>query len=886
MEQIPSSPQERLRRYAREDVETLYRELRVTPAGLSREQIPRIREKYGENRIGYRTEEGPGARLRRAFITPFSVILLVLAAVSFVTDVWLDSNFSRNGTTVALILLMLVAGGAVRLLQERRAGSAADRLIGERAITVSVRRGGQVLRIPAEELVVGDVVLLSTGDRVPADLRLTGVHGLFVSQSLLTGESTVLEKTVYPLPPGGSAALSACSNLAFTGSSVLSGSGEGVVLAVGPHTVYGSYLRELQETRRSFDQGANSIAWVLIRFMATLVPVVFVISALTRGDWGTSFLFALSVAVGLTPEMLPVVINACLARGSAAMGRKQTIVKNINAMQSFGSMDVLCVDKTGTLTGDEIHLEYYLDILGEESGTVLDCAYLNSLCHGGPSNHLDRAILACSGMPGREAHFQALGQRVRKWDELPFDYTRKCASVLLSDGEGEPFMITKGAVEQVYARCRRVFHRGETVEIDPADAGGVHTVVDEMLEDGMKVLAVAGRRLPGKQKLCPEDERELTLLGYLVFFDAPKRSAAQALGRLRELHVRVKVLTGDHRSVAGSVCRRLGIPAEQILTGEALMALTEDARITAVEQTDVFAELTPGQKSELIRLLRENGHTVGFLGDGMNDLAAMTSADVGISVDTAAPAAKEAADVILLKKDLNVLEQGILEGRRAFANMSKYIHITASSNFGNIFSIVLASAFLPFLPMTSIQLLLLNLLYDLLCMTLPWDRVDGEDCGRPSIWSGHTLGRFMRFFGPVSSLFDLLTFAFLYWVLCPSLLGGGYAALSGAMQEQYAMLFHTGWFLESMWTQVLILHMLRTRHIPFVQSRASGVVWLVTSGGLLALTAVVYTPAAAWLGLTPLPGVYFLFLAGMVLCYMLLVTLAKRYYLRRYHTLW
>lgn len=886
MDRIHRSPHQRFKQAACKDLADLYRELKLPQAGLNDKQVEHMRRQYGSNRVEYSLQvQSALQRVKRAFVNPFSVVLFVLALVSLVTDVWLNSNSGKDGASVVIILTMLLVSGTVRLIQEFKAGRAADALIAQLETTASVFRQGTWRSIPTEELVVGDRVRLTRGVRVPADVRLVQARDLLVSQALLTGESQVLQKQVRPLPEDTPLSLNTLSNLAFMGSSVVSGEGEGVVLAVGESTVYGGHLSQLHRSKHSFDAGANSIAWVLIRFMVALVPLVFVVSGVTQGDWLTSFLFSLSVAVGLTPELLPMVMSACLAKGSSAMGKKQTIVKHINAMQSFGSMDVLCVDKTGTLTGDEVILEYYLDILGEESGEVLDCAYLNSLYHTDAANHLDRAILRSANMPGHQAHFSRLGQATEKLDELPFDYGRKCVSVLVSAQGGENYILTKGQVDRVFARCGYVQHRGQVVPIDAGDAEGVHAVVDEMTEDGMKVLAVAYKSAPGQTTLQREDETGLILLGYVVFFDAPKRSAASALEKLRQLHVQVKVLTGDQKSVTGSICRRLGIQTRQMMTGEAWEALSEDEQLLAVEQTEVFSELTPGQKAKIIRILRENGHTVGFLGDGMNDLAAMAAADVGISVDTAAQAAKEWADVILLKKDLNVLEQGILEGRKAFANMSKYIRITASSNFGNIFSIVLASAFLPFLPMTALQLLLLNLLYDILCMTLPWDRVDPEVYERPSEWSGKTLGRFMRFFGPLSSLFDLVTFGFLYFFLCPTLLGGPFQTLSPSLQGQFTLLFHTGWFLESMWTQVLILHLLRTPHLSLGKSRASGVVWLVTSAGLLALTAVVYTPAARLLGLTPLPLWYVGFLAATALAYLLLVTAAKRWYVRRYRTL-
>lgn len=666
MDKTYISPHERLKKYALEDISSVYEVFHLSQDGLNEAQIFQMRNKYGSNQIGYAVKNSFLHHLKRAFINPFSIILFVLAAVSFITDVCLQSNYGRNGTTVIIILSMLLLSGTVRLLQELKAGHAAELLTEKIQTTVTVRREGHIMEVPSEELVVGDIVRLSAGDRVPADIRLSRTNDLFVSQSLLTGESTILEKNAERLNPMTHTSLNSFSNLAFMGTIVISGSGEGIVLAAGINTVYGSYLYELQQTKRGFEQGVNSIAWVLIRFMAALIPFVFVISGITKGDWLTSFLFSLSVAVGLTPELLPMVVNACLAKGSTAMGKKQTIVKNINAMQSFGSMDILCVDKTGTLTGDEVLLEYYLDILGDERQDVLDCAYLNSFYHTGVTNHLDRAVLKYSSMPGKEEYFRSLPEKAEKLDELPFDYDRKCVSILLSVQDKGNYIITKGDVDSVYSRCRYVCHHDQVIEVDPSDSGGVHAVVDEMLEDGMKVLAVACKPAPGQSLLYPEDERDLILLGYVVFFDAPKSSAASALDKLRQLHVHVKVLTGDQKSVAVSICRRLGIPTDLSLTGEEIESLTEDELITSVEQASIFAELTPSQKSQIIQVLRENGHSVGFLGDGMNDLSAMTAADVGISVDTAAEAAKESADVILLKKDLNVLEQGIMEGRKAF----------------------------------------------------------------------------------------------------------------------------------------------------------------------------------------------------------------------------
>lgn len=873
----------RIVEYACAGPQALRRDFQITNEGYDPWQVEDSRRRWGANVMAGRRADTVLYRLRRAFVTPFSMILLALAGISFVTDVLLASNFSRNLTTVFIVLGMLLVSGAVRFGQELRARRVADHLTGMIATRVRVLRDGRWQELPSTELVVGDRVRLAAGDRVPADLRLIEARDLFVSQSVITGESGVQEKQAGTLRKSEVKNVTDCANIALMGSTVTGGFGEGIVLAVGENTVYGGFSGVGAGRKDGFDRGANSIARVLIRFMAVLIPVVFAAGGLTKGNWLSAFLFALSVAVGLTPELLPMVVNACLARGCAVMGKKQTVVKNINAMQGFGSMDLLCVDKTGTLTGDVVALEYYMDVLGNESARVLELAYLNSLYHTGVQNHLDEAILRCRQMPGQKERFEGLARRHPQLDELPFDYEQRLAGVLV--GGEENLLIVKGSLDEVCRRCSHVEYKGQRLPMGPDAAASVHAVADEMLEDGMKVLAVACKPMKGRTAR-PEDMQELTLLGYLAFFDAPKKTAAAAVARLRELHVGVRVLTGDQKSVAVSVCRRLGIDTDRVLTGPELEALSENDAPTRIERTTVFAELSPRQKARVVAVLRANGHTVGFLGDGMNDLPAILESDVGISVDTAAQAVKEGADVILLKKDLNVLGEGIWEGRRAFCNLSKYIRITASSNFGNIVSIVIASVLLPFFPMTAVQLLLLNLLYDLLCLALPWDHVDPEACARPLEWSGRTLGRFMRFFGPLSSIFDLLTFAWLFFVLCPAVCGGGFFQLAEEAQRlRFIALFQTGWFLESMWTQVLILHLLRTAKAPLLQSRPSRPVMLVTGLGIVLFTGLTFTPLGRLIGLTALPPVYFAFLAAMVALYLLLVSLAKGRYVKKYREL-
>lgn len=870
--------------YAQQEKEVLYCDLNIKDTGYTERQAEKSREKYGSNLISGRASDTIFYRLRRAFINPFTTVLLALAVVSFITDMLQVESFSRNVTASPIIFCMLVVSGMIRFIQEMKSKKVADHLVSLLHSTVTVLREGKWTELSSSELTVGDQVRIFAGDRIPADIRLTKTADLFLSQSVITGESAVLEKTSGKISIQDSCTYSDYKNIAWMGSAVMGGSGEGIVLAVGPDTVYGGFSGMISQRKNKFDQGAASIARVLLRFMGVLIPIVFVACGLTKGNWAAAFLFALSVAVGLTPEMLPMVINACLAKGSASMGKKQTVVKNINAMQGFGSMDVLCVDKTGTLTGDVILLEYYMDILGNESERVLELSYLNSLYHTGVRNHLDTAVLKYREMPGLGEQLGRAAEQKAKLDEIPFDYERKIASILVG-GEENNLLIVKGSIEEVCSRCRYVEYKGEKREKKPENSSDVHAVVDEILEDGMKVLAVAYKPVK-KNNLTKEDETDLILIGYLAFFDAPKKTAADAIGKLKALQVGIRVLTGDQKSVAASVCHRLGIDTSQILTGAELDAMSEEKQIMQIENTMVFAELSPKQKAEIVETLQANGHTVGYLGDGMNDLPAMVESDVGISVDTAAEAVKEGADVILLKKDLNVLEEGILEGRKAFSNMTKYIRITASSNFGNIFSIVIASVVLPFLPITSVQLLLLNLLYDTLCLVLPWDHVDQDACSRPLEWSGRTLGRFVKFFGPVSSFFDVITFLFLYFIFCPALCGGEFAQLTEtAAQTQFIMLFQTGWFLESMWTQVLILHLLRTRRIPMLQSRPSGPVMFVTTVGILFFTVLTFTPLGKIIGMMAMPVSYFGFLVGVVILYLFVVTVAKGIYVRKYKEL-
>ncbi len=869
---------DRVLKYSKSSLKDIASDFKINSNGYDDETVSDNRSKYGANTYVSKKQDSFLHCLRRAFINPFSSILFFIGAISLVTELIADNALHKNFTTIAIIYSMLLISGVVRLIQELRAKRITDNLVKLVNTTVNVLRNGQWQELDSSELVVGDQVKLIAGDRVPSDMRIFESTDLFVSQSVITGESEIVEKNADVIIDNPDN-ISEYSNTLFSGTTITGGKCNGVVIATGKDTVYGGLNLSETDRKHGFDVGANSIARVLIKFMLIMVPVVFVTSGFMNNNWLSAFTFALSVAVGLTPELLPMVVNACLAKGSYSMGKKQTIVKNINAMQSFGSMDVLCVDKTGTLTGDEVLLEYYMDVLGNESQKTLDYAYLSSFYTTGVVNHLDVAISKVVTMPNKTDYYSDLVKRFPKIDEHPFDYSRKYGSVLLKDG-ADNLIVIKGSIDEVISNCKYIEHSGKVIEIEEDSQKSVHFIVDEMLEDGMKVIAVAYKKV-SNNLLEANLENEFILLGFLAFFDSPKESSISAIKKMQELNLTTKVLTGDNLLVAKSICKRIGINIDRCITGKELDLITDNELPVLVEKVDVFAELTPKQKALIVDTLESNGHTVGFLGDGMNDLPAIIQADVGISVENATDAVKESADVILLKKDLNILEEGVLEGRKAFANMSKYIKITASSNFGNICAIVIASILLPFFPMTSVQLLLLNLLYDILCLVLPWDNVDSDMIKHPLEWSGKKLGGFMTFFGPISSVFDLITFAVMYFIFCPSVCGGAFNTLDLVSQVKFISIFQTGWFLESMWTQILILQLLRTKKLPFIQSKPGKMVVLVTIAGIVLFTMLPISPLGVILGLSVLPVSFYFFLVVNVIMYLLMVTFAKFIYVKK-----
>lgn len=849
--------------------------------GLTPEQVERSREEHGSNVLTYGKRESVAKRLFSAFINPFTVILLALAVISAVTDIALASPGEKNYATVLIIATMVLLSGGLRFVQETRSGNVADKLLGMLHTTACVERSGQKAEIPLEEIVAGDLVYLSAGDMIPADLRILCAKDLFLSQSALTGESEAVEKLGAAVSQ--KAALTDTANLAFLGSNVVSGSAKALVLAVGNDTMLGRMAKELntKPPKTTFEKGVNSVSWVLIRFMLLMVPVVLFVNGFTKGDWMQASLFAISIAVGLTPEMLPMIVTASLAKGALAMSKQKVIIKNLNSIQNLGSMDILCTDKTGTLTQDKVVLEYHLNVDGKEDDRVLRHAFLNSYFQTGLKNLIDLAVI----QKQEELGAQALVEKYTKVDEIPFDFQRRRMSVVVQDREGKTQLVTKGAVEEMLQCCAWAECGGRVLPLEEGVRQRVLAKAGDLNSQGMRVIAVAQKTNPSPAgQFSVEDERGMVLLGFLALLDPPKATAQAAIHALQEYGVSVKILTGDNEKVTQTICRQVGLPVERILLGTDLESLDDQTLGRLAEDITVFAKLSPEQKARVVRILREKGHTVGYMGDGINDAAAMKAADVGVSVDTAVDIAKETASVVLLEKDLMVLEQGVLEGRKTYANMMKYIKMTASSNFGNMFSVLAASAFLPFLPMASLHLILLNLIYDVCCTALSWDNVDPAYLKVPRRWEAKGIGRFMLWIGPISSLFDIATYLLLYFVLCPLATGGQlYTQLADpAAQALYVALFQTGWFVESMWTQTLVIHMLRTEKLPFAQSRASVPVALLSLAGIALVTAIPFTPLAAPLEMAALPPVYFLLLGMVVLGYMALVTVVKKRYIRRY----
>ena len=854
--------------------------------GLDQEQVEENRDLYGENTITKGQEDSIFKKIYESIINPFTIILLVIAFISLVTNVWLAKPGQEDPTTSIIIVVLVLISGGIRFVQELRSDKATTNLSKMIVNTATVIRDGLEQELPIDELVVGDLVKLSAGDMIPADVILFESRDFFVQQSGLTGESDAVEKLALNKATGQNVdSLLEAESLAFMGTNVISGSATAMVLAVGDDTMMGAIEQTLNtyDEPTSFEREMNSISWLLIRLMLVMVPIVFLANGLTDGDWLEAGVFALSVGVGLTPEMLPMIITASLAKGSIIMAKEKVVIKKLNAIQDLGAIDILCTDKTGTLTQDEIVLEYPLDIHGDLDMAVLRRAYLNSHFQTGLKNLMDRAIISRTEKEAKEhVILQNLDTSFQKIDELPFDFERRRMSVIVKDDSNVVSMVTKGALEEMLNISTYVEYRGEMIPLTEDIRQEVLAEVGQLNRQGLRVLGVAYKSgLREDYAYAVADESDMILTGYLAFLDPPKPSAAPAIQALLEHGVRTKILTGDNEKVTQAICEKVGLDVEQMLLGADIDQMTDQELAEAVEKVTVFAKLSPDQKARIILQLKRNGHVVGYMGDGINDAPSMKVADVGISVDTAVDIAKETADVILLDKDLMVLETGIVEGRKVYANMTKYIKMTVSSNFGNIFSLLVASIFLPFLPMAPVHLIVLNLVYDLSCVALPFDNVDQDFLKQPHTWEAKSITRFMVWMGPISSIFDILTFIFLYFIIVP--LVTGYHYVHGSESAlQFIILFQTGWFIESMWSQTMVIHMLRTAKVPFVQSRPAWLVILTTLVAAIFVTSLPYGPLVNILRLAPLGLPYFLFLTCIIFLYMFSVTVIKKFYIRKY----
>ncbi|MGD0174746.1 MAG: magnesium-translocating P-type ATPase [Anaerolineales bacterium] len=828
------------------------------PNGLTAEEVEDRRRRYGSNEVAREKKRSLPARLWDNVKNPLVILLIVLASVSFLTG---------DMRATAVIGVMVVLGVVLRFFQELRADNAAERLRAMVKTTATVLHDGEKREIPLQELVPGDIVYLSAGDMVPADVRLLTAKDLFINQAALTGESMPVEKTAAAPAPEVQNPLE-MADVAFLGSNVESGVGTALVVQTGVQTYFGSMASSITGPRieTSFDKGINQFTWLMIQFIGVMVPTVFLFNGLSRGNWLEAFLFAMAVAVGLTPEMLPMIVTVNLSRGAIDMASKKVIVKRLNAIQNFGAMDVLCTDKTGTITQGRISLERHLDVSGNENEEILHLGYLNSFYQTGLKNLLDLAVLDHVGIQEKVA---ALGD-FHKVDEIPFDFQRRRMSVVLEEKDGRHLLLCKGAVEEIFGICDRVEVRGEVLAREADHDAHRQKLVDGLNGEGFRVIALAYKEFPpgvGPREFEVKDESGLILKGFLAFLDPPKQEAAEAINRLRALNVSVHILTGDNELVTKTIGRQVGLAVDKVLLGPEIEGMSDDALKTAVEGVTIFAKLSPAHKQRIIQAMQRNGHVVGFLGDGINDAPALRAADVGISVDSAVDIAKEASDIILLETSLTVLQQGVEEGRRIFGNILKYIRMAASSNFGNMFSVIGASLFLPFLPMLPIQVLINNLLYDFSQTTIPTDTVDPEWLIRPRKWEIGNLRRYILFIGPISSIFDYATFFAMLYVF--------HAWTNPA-------LFHTGWFVESIFTQTLIIHVIRTNKIPFLQSRAS---WplIGTSLAIIAIGAwLTVSPLAGTLGFVPLPAMYWPILGLMLLAYVILTQGVKTWFIRRF----
>ena len=855
----------RLRSYAFLTEKELFAKLSSAQGGLTSHEVEKRQDEFGKNVITIGNKNTISHRLVEAVINPFNVILLLVAVVTYFTDV--VASKKPDYLTVIIILSLVFLSSLVAFVQSQRSNAAAEKLSKMISNKSSVWRDGKLLEIPMDEIVPGDIVRLSAGDMLPADVRFLTTKDTFVAQAALTGESNPVEK-FSDIRNKHDDALTDLRNIGFMGSNIVSGSATAIVLTTGNNTYFGSMAKSLSGDRAktSFERGVSSVSRLLIRMMLVMVPIVFLINGISKNDWPKSLLFAVSIAVGLTPEMLPVIMTSTLAKGAVSMSKHKVIVRTLGAIQTFGEMDVLCTDKTGTLTEDKIVLEKYMDVHGEDDTRILRHAYLNSYFQTGLKNLIDLAIIHRAEQNGLKDILESYS----RVDEIPFDFSRRRMSVVLTDKSGKRQLITKGAVEEMIAISSFVELHGRVLPMDEETRRTALATYEKYSAEGMRMIAVAQKNeVPDSGAFSVADERDMVLIGFVGFLDPPKESAKSAITALREHGVRTVVLTGDSEGVALKVCGKVGVNSSKLITGRDVEKMDDSELLDAVKTCDLFAKLSPSQKERVVRAFQMAGHTVGYMGDGINDASALRQADVGISVDSAVDIAKETADIILLEKDLMVLEEGVIEGRRTFGNIIKYIKMAASGNFGNMISVIAASIFLPFLPMLPVQILTQNLLCDFSQMGIPFDSVDNEYIKKPRKWETRSIKSFMAFMGPLSSVFDILCFAALWWVV-------------GANNAELASLFQCGWFVFGTVSQVLIIHIIRTGRVPFLQSKPS--IPLIVSSLLVVAVAIVagFTKLAIGIDMMPLPVSFAPWLVLILAGYAMFAQLIKKFYIKRY----
>ena len=864
IQQKQNESEKLLRNFAFLDLKDLFDHFSVSGSGLTAKQAEQLQEEYGKNIITTGQSNTTLHRLVNAVVNPFNIVLLIIAVITLFTDVIYSQH--PDYVMVCIILFLVIVSSLVAFIQGERSNSAAEKLSKMISNKADVLRDGVQTEIPIEDVVPGDMVRLSAGDMIPADIRFVFTKDAFVAQGSLTGESNPVEKYA-DIRSDREDALTDLQNIGFMGTNMVSGSATGIVLATNNETYFGSMAKSLSGDRakNSFERGVDSVSSLLIRLMLVMVPVVLLINGFTKGDWGDALLFSITIAVGLTPEMLPVIMTSTLAKGAVLMSKHQVIVKTLGAIQTFGEMDVLCTDKTGTLTEDRIILEKYMNVVGDDDNRTLRHAFLNSYFQTGLKNLLDLAIINRAHENGIEAILNSY----TRLDEIPFDFSRRRMSVLLEDQNGKQQLVTKGAVEEMLAICTYAEWNGKILKLDETLLQKVRAVYEQHNRDGLRMIAVAQKNDVAGGELSVDDERDLVLIGFVGFLDPPKESAKAAVTALDSHGVRTVVLTGDSEGVAVKVCSKVGVETSCYLTGKEVEAMDDAALSESVERCSIFAKLSPSQKERVVKALQTNGHTVGYMGDGINDAPPLHQADVGISVDTAVDIAKETADIILLKKDLMVLEKGVVAGRRTFGNIVKYIKMAASGNFGNMISVIVASLFLPFLPMLPVQILTQNLLCDFSQMGIPFDNVDPEYLQKPRKWETRSIKSFMAFMGPLSSVFDILCFAVMWWII---------KANTPAM----APLFQCGWFVFGTVSQVLVIHMIRSGKVPFVQSMAAKPLLLSTTIVALAAVLVGFSALASGLDMAPLPLGFLPWLVLLLAGYCLSTQFFKAIYIRRF----